>query len=163
MHRWAIVVVLAVASCGDATEPEQAERFAGMWLVDQPFHAGYEATVYELGAGGDVRALDACDLSAVGGDDYVTGTVESESGVRCRFGSDWSSDGPDTLLITGDCDDGRDRVVALGFDSDTSLNSEGTLVVVDSVAGESGWDHRDFDWQWTRCPTAGCEPVWVCR
>jgi hypothetical protein len=132
-----------------------------MWIVDQPFHAGYEATVYEFGLDGSVRALDACDLST-GQTDYVTGTVESESGTRCEFGGAWQSAGPNRLIISGDCDDDRERAIALGFDSDSSLNSEGTNVSVDSVAGESGWEHRDFAWQWTRCPASGCEPVWIC-
>lgn len=144
------------------TEGEHDERFSGRWIVDQPFHAGYEATVYELNAVGGVRALDACDLSGLG-DGYVTGTVESESGIRCEFGGGWQSNGPDQLVIAGDCDDDQERAIALGFDSDTSLNTEGTRVVVDSVAGEAGWEHRDFAWQWTRCPATGCEPVWVCR
>ncbi len=132
-----------------------------MWIVDQPFHAGYEATVYEFDSVGIVRALDACDLSGLG-DDYVTGTVESESGIRCEFGGSWQSNGPDQLVVSGDCDDDRERAIALRFDSDTSRNTEGTSVIVDSVAGESGWEHRDFAWQWTRCPPTGCTPVWVC-
>ena len=84
------------------------------------------------------------------------------SGIRCEFGGDWQSIGSDMLLIIGDCDDDRERLIALRFDSDPSSNTVGTSVDVDSVDGEAGWEHRDFEWQWTRCPPTGCEPVWVC-
>jgi len=161
MRKISILAALVLASCVGGTDGEHDERFTGMWVVDQPGHAGYEATVYEFDAFGIVRALDACDFSGLG-DDYVTGSVESEFGIRCEFGGGWQSNGPNQLVVAGDCDDDRIRAIALGFDSNTSLNAEGTNVVVVSVDGQSGWEHRDFAWRWTRCPDTGCAPVWFC-
>ncbi|MBL4635105.1 MAG: hypothetical protein JKY56_14630 [Kofleriaceae bacterium] len=157
----------ALAACGsspmnnsdpkpDATsQSENDERFVGDWLLDQPYHATYEATAYRFSLDGTASVLGSCNLSGRE-PGYVTGTVETEN-VHCQFGNSWSSDGPGALIIGGDCNDEQDRAIELLFQSDASTNSQGAQVVIGTVGGEPGWEHRDFKWNWTKCPSSGCQ------
>jgi hypothetical protein len=152
----AVPLVTLLLGCGGhapLVPGEQDDRFVGLWLIDQPAHALYEATKYRFEADGTLIVEDSCSLGYP--EDYVTGHVWNEAGtVECRFGDRWRSDGPETLIITGDCDDGvsRDIVIAI------SLSME---VDVQTVDGDPRWDHYQFDWRWLECdPPSFCDPYW---
>ncbi|HJL15982.1 MAG TPA: hypothetical protein RMH99_10010 [Sandaracinaceae bacterium LLY-WYZ-13_1] len=117
--------------------------FEGRWLVDQPEHALYEATIYELAPGG--RLVEVCSFSA--GGPVPTGTVRRD-GVECTFVGPWSSRHEGELAIDAFCSDSVQRTVVLdvawGDDSPTS-------VTVAKVDGEEGWSHGPFAWRWLPC------------
>jgi len=130
-----------------------SELFEGLWVVDQPSHALYEATQYELAPGGVLREGDT-----LGGptEDYATGTV-GMGDLSCRFARHWRTLEARVLELDSDCSDGTPRTVVLAFpDGDEST---GLRPTVKTVAGEAGWDHLGFDWAWRKCATDGeCPP-----
>ncbi len=153
-------ILLVLCACtGEGGSPQVDQRFVGDWIIDQPSHAGYEASVYRFGADGSLELLETCDVT--GADpDYVTGTVAHELGpLRCDFDADWWASDSSTLRVGGACTDGQRREIALRFDSPASANAEGATVSVVDVDGETGWDHRAFAWRWIKCPAEGCTAI----
>jgi hypothetical protein len=133
-------------------------RFVGLWVVDQPGHALYEATLYELANGGAFIVHETYLLSSPPYDGYVTGTVAPEQGdLRCALGESWASAGNGQLRTSSTCTDGTPRSVVLAFpDGD---ETQGLTPTVVSVQGQSGWAHRDFFWSWRKCGSlANCPP-----
>ncbi len=136
------------------TSDAGASRFEGRWLVDQPFHAGYEATLYELTSDG--RFIERCGGSAPGGGrpsgapPAPVGVVERASdGMRCELVGPWSSREETELAVEGFCDDSVARTVVLDFvwDVDRPVSVE-----VQKVDGEvEGWSHPGFRWRWLPC------------
>ncbi len=157
-----ILISLLLAACsGGTSEPtgEHHERFVGTWLVDQPAHALYEATLYRFNQDGSAQMLETCSFGEAEG--YVTGSVtDQRSTIRCEFANTWESIGDDTLLVRAFCSDQQLRDVSLSFLSDASANTLGAQVEVDNVDGEADWAHRDPSWSWKKCPDTGCEPLW---
>jgi hypothetical protein len=137
-----------------ATDP----LFVGLWVVDQPGHALYEATLYELVTGGELIVHETYLLSSPPYDGYVTGTVEPEQGnVRCALGGSWTSAGNRQLRSSSTCTDGTPRSVLLTFPAGDE--TQGLTPTVVSVQGETGWAHRDFSWSWRKCSSrANCPP-----
>ena len=128
-----------------STTGAQDDDFVGHWVIDQPFHALYEATLYDFQASGSLVEVDSLDLGSPDAP-AVTGTVAS-NGVVCTFHDRWEVDAG-LLRITVTCSDGRDRVASFGFPAD----SQGFIPAVETVDGEAGWEHPGFGWSWTRCP-----------
>jgi hypothetical protein len=130
--------------------------FLGFWVVDQPSHALYEATLYELASGGTLIQHETYDLGGVPAD-FVTGTVANSGGVSCAITQDWTAIADRTLELDARCSDGADREVVLVFpstDASVSVTPE-----IRSVAGESGWQHAGPSWAWHKCPDrASCAP-----
>lgn len=129
-------------------------RFDGWWRIDQPAHAGYEATAYEFQPGG---VLVEGDSQSFGSGQVPVGRVahcvelSSESqclefGVECLFGTRWQADG-DVLTINGECSDGHDRDILLTFQP---IESDYMEPHVDVVPGQT-WRHNDSQWRWARC------------
>ena len=136
--------------------PERADRFVGLWMVDQPYHAGYEATFYALSADGQLRVVDSFGVGyGPNPGQFLTGVVAPsfQSSLQCVFGSTWRSAEAKRLFITGDCTDGTGREIELSFESPASQNAapEGATVSLISVGGEPGWLHPDFDWRFKKC------------
>lgn len=145
------VLATACLSKSAAPEPDRDPRFVGVWIVEQPYHALYEATVYRLHRGGAIEVGPTYTASELAGD-YVTGSVaDPESGVRCVLAGQWRSVDEATLIVDGNCNDGRYREIALGFDEHAAGNAVDAEVVVLSVGGEDGWVHDDWRWRWRQC------------
>jgi len=108
----------------------------------------------ELKTGGALRVGETYGREG----DYVTGTVGNvEASLACRFARSWRSLDPRVLELESDCDDGTRRTVVLAFPEGDE--GAGLYPTVESVAGETGWEHVDFAWAWRKCATdTACPP-----
>jgi hypothetical protein len=131
----------------NASVEQHHPHFVGLWRVDQPTHALYEATLYDFQPDGELIVVKTFTLGGYE-DDYVTGTV-ARLDVVCRFGSRWHSLSDQHLIIQGDCLDGVRREIELSLSP--VLGTETFDAEIVSVAGESGWTHQDWAWSWARC------------
>jgi hypothetical protein len=135
--------------------PQGNGRFVGLWLVDQPTHALYELTFYELRADGVLRTGRADPPGCTGHlrKHCVTGSVASADMARsCVFSDRWSAPDERTLVIRGRCSDGKDRDIALDFTSPPARDgTSGADVEVKTVGGETGWVHDNWPWRFLRC------------
>lgn len=135
----------------------QTSRFEGLWLVDQPYHALYEATFYELDSDG--RLTQGRSFAFDREEDLVTGSVGRDNGGTCQFARHWRAVDESTLAVGGDCDDQLEREIVLRFESPPEEDFRGAQVTVGPVGGEDGWDHIGFDWRFLKCPSeAACAP-----
>lgn len=164
------------AAEGDPDEVRRSDRFLGTWLVDQPFHAGYEASFYELDASGRLTHLFT-DIAGGGlAGELEVGLVAIEEPcpsavcprVVCRFGETWRSDGSETLIVDGECDDGVARDIELTFEGPRAGNAEGlTQVEVTRVGDEvENVFHPGFEWRFLKCLDDAGEPLadqWGCE
>lgn len=180
-RRWSALVLLAglmgcgaelpwAAGPGDgeygwALEVERHERFIGTWLIDQPTHALYEATVYKLAANGDVGIVDAFP------DGYETGRVRAldpacegedpwacEPLASCTFRGPWNSSGPERLFMGAACDDGQMRTVELTFAEDVGTDTSGVAVEIERVGNwRTTVEHDGPPWHFARCAEEGAE------
>ncbi len=143
----------------DPTTPETDPRFLGEWMVDQPYHALYEASWYDFQEDGVLQHVRDCSL----GDEVPTGVVSDPTrSTRCFFGERWSAPDSVTLVIAGTCSDERARDIVLAFPADTTANATGQpLVDVVMVGGEDGWGHFSWDWVWQRCGAESCPPTFT--
>lgn len=184
MRAFVLGSILLVACSGGADEPDPVDpptrehhaRFVGLWAVEQPSHALYEVTYYDLRADGAVVVgpSEPPDCSGHLDRHCVTGSVArclpQEPGGRCiaepscTFGDTWWSLGASTLVIVGDCSDGTPREIVIELAADASGNAGwggagGTLV---TVGGETGWSHDNWEWLFRKCPEgtgpADCVP-----
>lgn len=132
---------------GDASLPDAGPSvFAGRWLVDQPTHALYEATIYDLR---DDHWTEEVCTETFGGP-VPTGVVErTADGLRCHFDGPWQSRHEGELAIDAYCDDSASRTVVLTV----SWGTDGapSEVVVEKVDGERGWVHPWPEWRWLPC------------
>lgn len=157
----ALLAVTAACSGPDASPTPGREHHAalvGTWVVDQPNHALYESTHYELHADGAVTVGVSFpdDCSGHLSEHCVTGSVarcaaggQGCDATSCVFGSEWWSDGPSTLVIAGECSDGVARPIAIDL----------ATAAVLSVGGETGWSHDNWDWAFRKCEGAApCSP-----
>jgi hypothetical protein len=154
--RAALLVPLLLASCAEPSDDPATERFAGEWMIEQPFHATYEASWYRFHDDGVLEHLGDC---AFGGPVPTGFVVDATDSQRCVFADQWTATNAETIVIDGTCDDGIDRDIVLGFPSDTSGNATGqTAIDVRSVGGETGWTHTPWDWLWQKCGETSCVP-----
>ena len=139
----------ADADAGTDLGPGDA-LFQGLWVIDQPSHALYEATLYELQADGFIATLDTMTLSIPADPNYVTGTVENaDRSIRCTFGGRWRTLELRVLELDASCSDGNARAVQLSF---PELDfATGVMPATLSVGGQMGWDHRDWPWSFRKC------------
>lgn len=134
--------------------------FEGLWLVDQPAHALYEATLYNFKPSGTLVEVGS---HALGNGPVPTGTVANCSGsgsqppTSCKFGDKWRARDSDTVVVTGECSDNKPRDIALDFTGLTAT-SDPIKVEVADVDGQSGWCHSTFQWRWQRCQSKKCLP-----
>jgi hypothetical protein len=134
-----------------APEPVVQARFVGPWLVDQPWHALYEASVYEFRADGTLVHVKTWTYGG-GPADYRTGTVsDPQWRVRCTFDGAWRSLDAATLVIAGACTDGVARDIVLAFNDDPSANAWDAGARVVSVGGDASWGHFFPEWRWAKC------------
>ena len=184
-----LLVAIMAGACGSNTPPGGAgerdadadgdaarnhdQRFIGLWLVDQPGHALYEGTFYELLSDGTLStgASTGTSTSAVTGSvanclpDATQGWCESE--LTCIFGSQWHSVDASTLVIVADCSDDISRDIVVSFNDDASSDSEwgGAGAMLISVDSETNWSHNNFPWEFRRCPDgtdeSTCCTVWM--
>lgn len=158
-----VFVCACYGSSGTSSAPETdaatSTVFAGRWLVHQPTHATYEATLYHFRRDGELVERGSV------GERVPTGHVERSCGgaapcsgetVRCYFGERWWSTDPETIVIRGDCSDGDRRPIALSFENLEDAGERVPRTIV--VDGEPGWEHKGFSWQWLRCETDDCLP-----
>lgn len=133
--------------------------FTGLWVIDQPTHALYEATLYELTADGTITVHDTMLLGAEPWPGYVTGSVENaDRSVRCVFEGRWQSLEARGVELDARCTDATTRTVQVELPADQDP-ATGVSAVVLSVNGESGWDHRDWPWSWRKCQSRdACVP-----
>ena len=165
-----LLVFLAACASNPPTGPGPVERehdprFHGWWIVEQPFHAAYESTLYEFRPDGELRLGASLPPNCTGHleANCVTGTVANctpappndrcESELVCVFGDQWWSKSSRHLVILGECTDGRAREIEIELAADASSNTEfggagGTLLVVD---GETGWSHNNWEWAFRKC------------
>jgi hypothetical protein len=152
--RRAAVLGLLLAGChashgraplpGDGGVTPAESRFVGRWLVDQPTHALYEATVYDLAPDG--RVIEECSFSM--GGPVPTGQVQRSDGLTCAFVGPWSSRHDGELAIEAFCDDSVRRTVVLDV---TWGEVAPERVEVKKVGGEEeGWRHFP-PWRWLPC------------
>lgn len=165
--------VFMVAACQDQAPPpppidERAhnERFIGLWVVEQPTHALYEATYYDFMADGTLITGSSIpgDCSGHLSRHCVTGSVANcvpdpatgwcESDLTCVFGDTWYSLDSSTLIIIGACSDDRPREILFAFSEDPSLDTEwgGAGAALVSVGSETSWTHDNWPWAFRRCP-----------
>ena len=162
--RWALIA-LVVGACGGTAPPpvtgeEHDPRFVGLWIVEQPFHALYEATWYDFRADGTLITGHTtpesctphlerhCVTGSVGNCKTQTCTPET----TCVFGEAWHSLDDATLVIDGECSDGVAREIVLGFTTDAAANTGGAQVDVVEVGGEPTWIHDNWEWSFRKCP-----------
>jgi hypothetical protein len=154
--RVAVLLPIVLASCAEHEDDPATERFAGEWMIEQPFHATYEASWYRFHASGAVEHLRDCTLGGPVPTGFVTDPGDS---LRCVFADRWTALGAETLVIDGACDDGIEREIVLGFPSDTSANASGQAAIdIRTVGGEAGWTHVPWDWVWRKCGETSCAP-----
>lgn len=110
----------------------------GRWMIDQPYHALYEAVVYDLERGGRLR-----ELCRVEGGPRPDTVVRESDGLGCSFTGPWASRVPEELAILSYCDDSVERMVVLELAPPDAR--------VKKVGGEDGWSHGHVDWRWLRC------------
>ncbi len=145
----------AARDAGEVGGPDAGlSRFQGRWFVDQPTHATYEVTIYDLVADG--RVVEVCS----GGEPSrtPTGHVTREvDGLRCVFTGPWASIDARQLAIDCFGDDSVARTVVLGFTWSGDAPEEVRVVKVDGE--ETGWSHAPFEWRWLPCAAfpAECE------
>jgi hypothetical protein len=126
-------------------------RFVGLWLIDQPYHALYEANLYRFNSDGSIELLNQRPSG------YHTGTICSKSlDKSCTFGDQWYSQGPDTLYIRLNCSDSLPREATLLFpDSINSNCQNGDIWCGEPVSifiqQDTSWHHCDFQWRWIKC------------
>lgn len=165
----ALLAVVVFAGCsnvatGPSDPPEPREhdaRFVGLWAVEQPSHALYEVTYYDLGSDGSLHDVlsDPADCTGHLSEHCVTGSVASGE-TSCVFGNEWFSRGSSTLVVAGDCSDDVAREIVIEMAADPSSNTSwagagGALV---SVGGAGGWAHDNWDWSFRKC-RAGTNPT----
>jgi hypothetical protein len=183
LGRGLLLAVVLLAGCSSPADPpdqpdprEHHARMVGLWAVEQPFHAAYEITYYDLAADGALTTgpSDPADCTGHLARHCVTGSVANcepaetggwcEGTVTCVFGDAWWSRGPSTLVIAGDCSDGAAREIVIALSEDSTGNSSfggagGTLM---TVGGEAGWSHDNWAWSFRKCPAgtgvANCFP-----
>src|SRR5262245_16193320 len=111
--RFPILVTLGFLGCNGAplesATVEHDARFVGQWIVDQPAHAGYEASLYQFGADGSLELVRAFAFDGPAPAE-PTGTVGKDA-LSCAFGAGWHSKGSQVLVIDGECGDGRAREI----------------------------------------------------
>lgn len=152
--RLALSALLFATGCYARHDPSfdvpdgGVSRFEGRWLVDQPFHALYEATVYDFLSDG--RVVERCSLSFGDPGAIPVGQVaRTRDGRRCTFVGPWSSRDASVLAIEAYCDDSVERTVVLDVAWDGDRPS---AVAIQKVDGEeSGWEHPGFEWRWLPC------------
>jgi hypothetical protein len=166
---------------GDPVEPPPpAQAFpdaiVGLWLVDQPYHAGYEASWYDFKADGSLVEVKSesfghevptgtvgrCEEWSPQNDDHCAEfdnagecmeyyprycTIWSEE--SCTFGDAWWATAAGSLTIASVCNDGTERDIV--FDMAALLEGDAEAPLVVSVGGEEGWFHNMWDWRWLRC------------
>jgi hypothetical protein len=166
-----LAVVGVSAALLDYTPTEQYDPFfVGLWRVDQPMHALYEATLYDFRPDGELVTLETVTLGGREAD-YVTGTVarledptcvgmNCPTQIVCRFGGRWHSVSERRLVIEGVCSDNMIREIIL--DLTPIAGSDLFTAEVVSVGGERGWAHHDFEWSWARCASRDeCLPAFA--
>ena len=171
-QRFVLVSVLVAAPLACAMpesfeKHERAERFVGLWAVEQNTHALYEVTFYDFRSNGRLVEGSSYPQGCTGhlSQHCVTGSVANcvpaKAGERCQglltcvFGDRWHSLDASTLVILSNCSDGRVRELLFSFNSDISANashSGGAGATLISVDGASGWSHDNWPWQFRRCP-----------
>lgn len=124
-------------------------HFIGTWLVEQPYHALYEATLYQFNADGSLEILNRFPAG------FQTGSIcSSTNGPVCYFGDQWSSRGSDTLVIKTACSDSVQRFVTLTFPTQTNCSNPqiwcGEPLSI-SVQNDTSWHHYGFQWRWIKC------------
>jgi hypothetical protein len=129
----------------------QSPLFVGLWVIEQGSPAEYQATLYELQAGGDLLQHDTFDFAPPPYEGFVTGTVERAAGdVRCSFEQRWRADAARALRVDARCTDGVTRSIVLAFPEGDEL--QGIAPAVASVAGErEGWAHAGHAWTFRKC------------
>lgn len=175
----ALLAGCTIAEIGPETEPEPepprppAERehdarFHGLWIVEQPYHALYEATFYDFRPDGALvtGASIPADCSGHLAPHCVTGSVArcepEEPGARCTseltcvFGAEWYSLSDRRLVIVGACADGLARPIVIDLAPGAAGNAEpagagGELV---SVGGDPAWSHDNWEWSFRKCPSS---------
>ncbi len=163
------------ATVGGASEVDA--RFVGTWVVDQPGHALYEASVYEFRADGALALLGSFSFDQPM-EGYQTGQVAvsddscgdwycEDVKFVCGFGQQWAAPDSDTLLIQSPCDDGVTRDVELSFTDDASANSQGqTTVIIERVGEHDDAFHWGPDWRFVKCLDdngAALTDHWACE
>ncbi len=169
----------------DPTAPDVSDAtdaWAGLWLIDQPSHALYEATIYDfrpdgtlvevrsefLGGGIDeppeVGFVARCEKREIETRESCEpdGTCEqreyeycAEWGPTCFFGERWSALSADEIYIQGECSDDQSRMLEFEF------SGERYAPAVIRVEGEE-WEHNSFEWRWSRCDDEeSCLPEFV--
>ena len=126
-------------------------RFVGLWLVDQPYHALYEANLYRFNSDGSIELLNQRPYG------YHTETICSKSlDKSCTFGDQWYSQGPDTLYVRMNCSDSLIRDATLVFPDSIHTNCQNPDIwcgepVSIFIQQDTSWHHCDFQWRWIRC------------
>lgn len=137
------------ADGGVALGPDDA-LFTGLWVIDQPAHALYEATLYELGDDGEISVLETMLDGAEPWPGFVTGTVSSPDGSkRCQFEGTWRSVQLRVVELDAACTDGLARGVQIEL-PDADVTS-GVMPIVRWVDGQTGWQHPGWTWSWRKC------------
>jgi hypothetical protein len=133
--------------------------FTGLWVIDQPSHALYEATLYELSADGMIGVIDTMVSGAEPWPGFVTGTVaNSDASVRCQFEGSWRSVEARVVELDSACTDGVVRRVQIELPETADLGA-GVMPIVRSVEGQSGFQHDGFPWSWRKCASRDdCPP-----
>jgi hypothetical protein len=157
MKRLLLVALVGCSSQGTSNDPSNVEhdpQFQGWWIVDQPFHALYESTLYEFQPDGTLvtGASNPNDCSGHLAAHCVTGSVANcvptngvdhcEGAVSCVFGTEWHSLDSTHVSIAGTCSDGQARDIEIEMTADPQVLS---------VGGQTGWSHDNWAWSFRKC------------
>jgi hypothetical protein len=146
-----ITIVVFVDNVQAINKVQYNNRFVGVWLIEQPYHALYEANLFRFNSNGSIELTKQLPAG-----DY-TGTVCSiSSGKSCVFGNQWYSLGPDTLVISSHCDDSVKREITLLFPDSNHTECQNPYIwcgepILISYQNDTSWNHCDFQWRWIRC------------
>lgn len=146
-----LAVLLVLVGCAASQEPRarSPRLFSGWMLVDQPGHAGYEASLYEFRDDGTI-ALDATYVSRGGAYERAAEPigVVAAGEIRCAFGDRYDSAA--RVTIEGECTDGRTRPIVLEVAAGPDEHDRLAIDIV-SVGGAPGWTHPGHAWSFRRC------------
>ena len=110
---------------GPVEIPATARRdlnFTGLWLVDQPYHALYEATYYNFRPTGELLQGLSIGVDGHLQEHGETGSVARPSGEpSCTFGDTWWNLDAFTVVILGTCSDQVFREISMRFERSPGL------------------------------------------
>ena len=157
------LIAILLSSCQEIglTRTEQNEM-VGYWIIDQPMHALYEASLYEFRSSGELRLVE--NYAYGESSTYAVGSVWKSNNpecpplinctplLTCEFADEWKIGVDRVLTVSGVCSDGIRRDIKISLRAYYSGSDAISYdIVILSVDGERGWYHGPNAWLWRKC------------